>query len=290
MTCLSWLFGLSIGVNIISQNSEQTILIVAFVVSFLLVIVYPILWLRKLNYEQELKDSQKAAYVRKRVTELKEKYAARIRELSEKMDRMVQESLELQQELMREVRERQQLQVHSQMRTNELEGKLATETKRLYQLQSEFQQRIQELESERQFSVLAELRSLEPTEFERFVMRLFQQLGYDTELTGKSGDEGVDVIAVKGETRVIVQCKRYRKNVSPSAARDLYGAMHHYQATEAHLITTGTISQKTKEWCISKPIHLIDGEALVQLVEINQLASEIGRLRLSSSVKTMFDG
>ena len=114
---------------------------------------------------------------------------------------------------------------------------------------------------------LNELYELSPQEFEQYVARLFRHKGYRVKLRGRSGDQGVDLELVKrGGKRAIVQCKRYQRTISPDVVRDLYGTMMHERVAHAFLVTTADISDASRQWAVGKPITLIDGKTLAQIV------------------------
>lgn len=111
---------------------------------------------------------------------------------------------------------------------------------------------------------LNQMQALDPIDFEYYVGWLYARDGYTVSETVASGDEGVDLILTNRLGRkIIVQCKRYAGNVGQPVVRDLYGAMFHTGAKEAHLVTTGTISRQAEEWAAGKPIKLVDGHDLV---------------------------
>ena len=114
---------------------------------------------------------------------------------------------------------------------------------------------------------LDEIRELDPVAFERFVGSLFEKMGHEVQTTALSGDEGVDLVLRKDSKLAIAQCKRYQGSVGQPIVRDLYGTMVHNHADEAYLITTGTISLPAQQWAIDKPIHLVDGNVLVEWIE-----------------------
>jgi restriction system protein len=69
--------------------------------------------------------------------------------------------------------------------------------------------------------------------------------------------------------RVLFQCKRYAKSVSPSQIRDFRGAMMG-RADKGILLTTGTFTVEAKREARrdgAPPIELVDGEDLVRLCE-----------------------
>lgn len=111
------------------------------------------------------------------------------------------------------------------------------------------------------------LQELSPRAFEKLVAKIFQAYGYETRLSEKSSDHGIDIVVTSDKDEVwIVQCKRYRGSVGEPIIRDLYGAMQHEKASKAFLATSGSFTQKALKWAEDKPIILYDGERLVELI------------------------
>jgi restriction system protein len=128
------------------------------------------------------------------------------------------------------------------------------------------------------------LKSIEPDAFERLSQRLLRELGFiNVEVTGKSGDGGIDgvgVIKLGGvlSFHVVFQCKRYTGSVSSGAIRDFRGAMIG-RADKGLFITTGTFTRDAKQEAQrdgAPPIDLIDG---------NAFAEHLKDLRLGVSVE-----
>ncbi len=107
------------------------------------------------------------------------------------------------------------------------------------------------------------MQAMDPIDFEHYCAWLYTKEGYKVADTKTSGDEGIDLLLTKGNKKVVVQCKRYSGNVGQPVVRDLYGAMFHVAATEAHLCTTGRISRQAESWAAGKPIELLDGSDMV---------------------------
>ena len=119
---------------------------------------------------------------------------------------------------------------------------------------------------------LEALRNLSPDEFENVIAQFFERIGYRSRVSENVQDHGVDVIVYDGKgEKWVVQCKRYRGVVGEPVLRDLLGAMLHERATRAFLMTTGTISQKAREWIVDKPILVYESEGLVRLLQCNSL-------------------
>lgn len=125
-----------------------------------------------------------------------------------------------------------------------------------------------------------DLYEMDPVDFENLVADLFRQRGLAVMTTQRSGDEGVDVIAEDPDPitggLIVIQVKRYRATVSPSVVRDLYGVVQHRGATKGILVTTSGFGPGSHEFARGKPLTLIGGAELVQLLAGHALP---GRLR-----------
>ena len=60
---------------------------------------------------------------------------------------------------------------------------------------------------------LQQIDKMSGVEFEEYLMRLFEKLGYRVTLTKRSNDYGADLIMKKDEKTIIVQAKRYHQKV-----------------------------------------------------------------------------
>jgi restriction system protein len=123
--------------------------------------------------------------------------------------------------------------------------------------------------------LLATLQSLPASGFEQFCRRLLRESGFqDVEVTGRSGDGGIDGIGILQVNplvsfKVLFQCKRYQGSVTPSQVRDFRGAMQG-RADKGIIITTGVFTQDARREAVRDgvpPIELVDGEKLVGMLE-----------------------
>lgn len=132
------------------------------------------------------------------------------------------------------------------------------------------------LETSRELSWKEELleiiKSMPPSSFENLCKRLLRESGFvNVEVTGKSGDEGIDgkgVVKVGGllSFHVVFQAKRYKDTVPPSVVRDFRGAMVG-RADKGLIISTGTFTRDARAEAQrdgAPPIDLIDGQELVE--------------------------
>jgi len=123
--------------------------------------------------------------------------------------------------------------------------------------------------------LLALLKDLPPTGFERLCQRLLREAGFEqVGVTGRSGDGGIDGIGVLElnafvSFKVLFQCKRYKEVVGPSVVRDFRGAMMG-RADKGLILTTGLFTTETRREAVRDgvpPIELVDGDKLVALFE-----------------------
>lgn len=123
------------------------------------------------------------------------------------------------------------------------------------------------------------LLDLTPPEFEALVANLFAKMGLESKLTRTSRDGGVDCVAFDQRPvlggKVVIQAKRYKNTVEVSAVRDLYGTMLNEGANKGILVTTSGYGPDAFKFAQDKPIELIDGSALLYLLEQNGTCARI---------------
>lgn len=119
--------------------------------------------------------------------------------------------------------------------------------------------------------------ALSPTEFERLVVRLLEQMGYGrsgaVEHSGRSGDAGIDGIISQdplGLDRIYLQAKRYApdQSVQRPAIQGFVGALMGAQGDRGVFITTSTFSSGARAEAdrVNARIELIDGLRLAELM------------------------
>jgi len=123
------------------------------------------------------------------------------------------------------------------------------------------------------------MQSLPASGFERLSQRLLREAGFTkVVVTGQSGDGGIDGYGTLQinpllSFKVLFQCKRYSKSVSPTHVRDFRGAMAGC-ADKGIILTTGTFTTEARREATRDgvpPIELIDGEKLVDLLQSLEL-------------------
>ncbi len=113
---------------------------------------------------------------------------------------------------------------------------------------------------------IAEIDIMEGIQFEHYLQQLFLKLGYRVEITRASGDFGADLILTTENTKIVVQAKRFGKNVGLKAVQEVYGAKNHYGASKAWVVTNSFYTKQAKELAQSNDVSLIDRHDLLDLI------------------------
>nr|WP_237419428.1 restriction endonuclease [Kitasatospora sp. SID7827] len=121
---------------------------------------------------------------------------------------------------------------------------------------------------------------MDPLEFEELIAELFRRRGLRTSTTARSGDEGVDVLAEDPDPitggKIVIQAKRYRRTVPPSAVRDLESTMRRQGANRGILVTTAGFGPGSRKHAEGQPLTLVDGPMLLELLREQGLPGRLG--------------
>lgn len=126
-------------------------------------------------------------------------------------------------------------------------------------------------EVKRQF--IEALHVMHPSKFEELIGEVLRNLGFeDIQITGKTGDGGIDVtgeLVVAGVIRnsICVQVKRWRNNIQRSSVSELRGSLKPHQT--GLFITTSDFSRQAVEEAndpYKAPISLMNGNELIDLL------------------------
>jgi restriction system protein len=115
---------------------------------------------------------------------------------------------------------------------------------------------------------LDSIRAMSWQDFERLCGEAYRRKGFSVEEAGLGGaDGGVDLVLRKGAETWLVQCKRWRNaKVGVKEIRELYGIVAAERAGRGVFITSGDYSPDARAFAVGKPLDLLDGAALLDLV------------------------
>ncbi|ALP39100.1 restriction endonuclease [Paenibacillus sp. IHB B 3084] len=134
-------------------------------------------------------------------------------------------------------------------------------------------------------SGIGQIDKMEGVQFEQYLGHLFRSQGYKAEVTRAAGDFGADLVLSKNGRRIVVQAKRYSKNVGLKAVQEVQGARAHYKASEAWVVTNSKFTQQAFQLARSNGVRLIGREELVEmLLQMKERMSP--SKKVSTSTKT----
>lgn len=104
-------------------------------------------------------------------------------------------------------------------------------------------------------------------EFESMLIDQFNKQGYKAEHTAKSGDFGADILlTTPSETKIAIQCKRFKAKVNLKSVQEVIGALGHYACDYGLVITNSTFLNSAIKLAESNDIELWDGDALLKFL------------------------
>lgn len=106
-------------------------------------------------------------------------------------------------------------------------------------------------------------------EFEDYICKIYESLGYEVEHTPYSGDGGKDAILRKDGEVYLIECKHYVSG-SQVGERDLRifdSAMHDYNAKKGFYINLGRFKRGTEKFAREHNIELIGRTELKKMLE-----------------------
>jgi restriction system protein len=131
------------------------------------------------------------------------------------------------------------------------------------------------------------LHALSPDGFERLCKLILREVGFEeVTVTGQTSDGGIDGFGLFRTNRLITdrvlfQCKRHTKQVSPAYIREFRGAMAN-RANRGIFLATSTFSVEARREANR------EGAAPIELVDLDSLISLLTDLGLGVTTQTTF--
>jgi len=119
------------------------------------------------------------------------------------------------------------------------------------------------------------IRALPWKKFEGLLAEAYRRQGYSARENSSLGpDGGVDLELEKGGSVYLVQCKQWRDDKVPvHVIREMFGVMTAQHASGVHVVTSGMFTQEAKNFVADKPIDLIDGNVLAEMIRNVQVGA-----------------
>ena len=116
-------------------------------------------------------------------------------------------------------------------------------------------------------------KDLTPTEFESACAETLERHGWRTQLTKASGDQGIDIIAIKSRKRVAIQCKLYTKPVGNKAVQEAIAGKSFIEAEFACVVSNAIFTRSAKELASTAGVILLHPDNLRQLDALTSVSA-----------------
>lgn len=119
-----------------------------------------------------------------------------------------------------------------------------------------------------------EIDKMSGSNFERYLELFFKKQGWQVKRTGGQGDYGADLILTSANKKVVVQTKRWHKNVGYEAIQQAYTSKDVYKCDEAWGITNSGFTEQAIDGAKRLGVKLWDREILIeQMAKVNAAAT-----------------
>lgn len=115
-------------------------------------------------------------------------------------------------------------------------------------------------------SGINDIDKMEGRQFEHYLSHLMKSQGYSVEVTRAAGDYGADLVINKAGKKIVVQAKRYSKNVGIEAVQQVYSSQNYYGASEAWVLCNRDYTEAARNLAKSNGVRLIGREELIDMI------------------------
>ncbi len=106
--------------------------------------------------------------------------------------------------------------------------------------------------------------------FENYLAVQFRRLGYRVSLTEDTNDYGADLILKKRGKTIVVQAKRYDRNIGISAVQEAVGSVAYYEADGAMVVTNQYFTKNAKNLARQNEVDLWGREEIRKKFKIRR--------------------
>lgn len=113
---------------------------------------------------------------------------------------------------------------------------------------------------------IKDIDKMEGTEFESFLKKLFEKMGYSVELTSHTNDMGADLILSKQGERISVQAKRWIGNVPGTAIQEVVGSLKCYKTQRGIVVTNSEFTNQVIKMAHHNHVELWNRDKLNEML------------------------
>lgn len=101
--------------------------------------------------------------------------------------------------------------------------------------------------------------------YEAFCAARLARAGWRTHATPASGDQGADIVAEQGATRLVVQCKRYGRPVGNAAVQEAAAAARYWSGDVAAVVSNAGFTPAARKLAAATGVRLLHHDDLADL-------------------------
>lgn len=118
-------------------------------------------------------------------------------------------------------------------------------------------------------SGIESIRALTWKRFEELLGEAYRRQGYSvSENSSLGADGGIDLTIRRDGAVYLVQCKQWlARKVGVKVVREMFGLITAHHAAGAIIVTSGNFTKESRDFAAGKPIELVDGGRLVEIVQ-----------------------
>lgn len=106
-------------------------------------------------------------------------------------------------------------------------------------------------------------------DYEVFVENKLKNMGFEIQRTKITGDQGVDIIAIKDNHKTAIQCKYYTKSVGNKAVQEIVAGANFYGCSKKAVITNSFFTKSAKQLAASLDVLLIEYNSIADIEKDN---------------------
>jgi hypothetical protein len=118
---------------------------------------------------------------------------------------------------------------------------------------------------------MTDIDKMEGVEFEKYLKKMFERMGYFVELTPHTSDMGADLILSKQGEKISVQAKNWANNVGNDAVMQVVGSLKFYKAQSGMVITSSDFTTAAKTLAHHNNVELWNREKLIEMMDRNPI-------------------
>jgi len=106
---------------------------------------------------------------------------------------------------------------------------------------------------------------MSPEEFEHYCAAVLRESNWNARVTKLSGDQGVDIVADKRGTRIVVQCKKHSKPIGNRAVQEVVAGIAHQDAKRGVVVATSEYTPSAVKLAASNQVLLLHHSQLPKI-------------------------